>query len=370
MPEITQITGVDLWSHLPEVVPWHSNLCPAGIDLLIGCAGFEDRATSVVEDLRGIEVRAGVLVVYPTNASDNAAAIKTFQKLGHRPAEIPYQRGKFLSQIRKQLAPWRGRQGIKVVVDLSGMASYVIYRVLDALWCELPMAELAMYYAEAQDYAPTREEWESFYRDVPEPRDNLAIAERYEQNHFQSSGIEDTYESDVFPGFNAGPLATQVIAFPSFSLQRMKSMLAFAESQYNVRPHGIRWFLGQPPDRTRNGWRFGALSSLYNVGETGAAVSTRDYRDTFVRLDNMWTDSYTDRHLVLAPLGSKMQHLGCFLFLKMHSECGLLLCEPSEFIASKYSYGVGPRWWLEFGRIETLHALFDSRCDLRFHWDE
>ena len=232
------------------------------------------------------------------------------------------------------------------------------------------MAELAIYYAEAHHYAPTREEWDSFYRSVPEPRDNLAITESYEQNHFQSLGIEDTYESDVFPGFNAGPLATQVVAFPSFSLQRMKSMLAFAESHYNVRPHGIRWFLGQPPDRVRNGWRFDALTALYNVGGAGAAVSTRDYRDTFLRLDNMWADTYTNRHLVLAPLGSKMQHLGSFLFLKMHRECGLLLCEPREFIASKYSQHVGPRWWLDFGRIDTLHQLVDSRCDLRFHWDE
>ena len=134
MPEITRITGADLWSKVPEIVPWNAKLCEAGIDLLICCAGFEDRATAVVDDLEGIEVRARILVVYPTNPSENASAIAKFHGLrGGVQAEILYERADFLSHIRKQLAPWRGREKIRVLVDLSGMASYVIYRVLGAL---------------------------------------------------------------------------------------------------------------------------------------------------------------------------------------------------------------------------------------------
>lgn len=372
MPEIRTTTGADLWSKMPEIVPWDRKLCPEGIDLLICCAGFEDRAIAVADDLSTVSLQSSILVQYPTNPTENASAVSRLRALrdGQLHDDVPYDRGTFLSRIRKAVARWRGQPGIRVVVDLSGMASYVVYRVLDALWEELGTAQLAVYYAEAHDYAPTREDWEAFYKNVPEPSDNLAIAESYEENHFQSVGVDDTYESDVFPGINAGPLATQVVAFPSFSLHRMKSLLAFAESHYNVRPDDVHWFLGQPPDRVRNGWRFNALSALYNVGGAGAAVSTRDYRDTFLRLDNMWSESFTDRHLVLAPLGSKMQHLACFLFLKMHNECGLLLCEPREFIASKYSSGIGPRWWLDFGEIGDLRRLLECRCDLQFDWDE
>ena len=63
------------------------------------------------------------------------------------------------------------------------------------------------------------------------------MAERYEKTHFQSKGVEFTYESDVFPGQNVGPLATEVVAVPSFSLLRMKAMLAYAELNYSV-PNG------------------------------------------------------------------------------------------------------------------------------------
>ena len=175
---------------------------------------------------------------------------------------------------------------------------------------------------------PARSEWEAFFNNVPAPRDNLSIAEQYEQRHFQSRGVDVTYESDVFPGQNVGPLATEVVAIPSFSLQRMKSMLIHVESQYSVRDEDVRWFLGQPPDRVRNGWRYDALAALYNVRDRGFGVSTRDYKDILQRLDRRWEQIHTERHLTIATLGSKMQHLGCFLFLVMHPECGLLLCEP------------------------------------------
>ena len=218
------------------------------------------------------------------------------------------------------------------------------------------------------DYSPTLTEWETFFKGVPSPLDNLSIAEKYEQSHFQSRGVDITYESDVFPGENVGTLATEVVAIPSFSLQRMKSMLCHVESQYSVQDNDVRWFLGQPPDRVRNGWRYDALAALYNVREHGVAVSTRDYKDVLQRLGRRWEEIHTDRHLIIATLGSKMQHLGCFLFLTMHPECGLLMCEPKEFIAERYSAGVGPRWWLELGEVERVKALLTSCGHLRFHW--
>lgn len=372
MPEITQTTAADIRSKLPQLVPFDSADVSGGIDLLICCAGFEDRATAIVDDLRSIEVRASILIVYPTNSDDNAAAIAKFLALGilKKPVEIVYERSAFFKNLRSAVLGWKEKKGLRVTVDLSGMASYVIYRVLTVIWDELSNAKLSVYYAEARDYAPFRHEWEAFYSNVPEPRDNLAIAESYEQTHFQSRGIEDTYESDVFPGLNAGPIATQIAAFPSFSLQRMKSMLAFAETNYNVRPQGVRWFLGKPPDTERNGWRFGALSALYNVEGNSTDLSTLEYRDTFAALDDLWSESYIESHTVIAPLGSKMQHLGCFLFLKTHRECGLLLCEPREFIAGKYSFGVGSRWLLDFSDISALRSLVASRCELQFIWND
>lgn len=370
MPEIITVEAIDVLGKLPEIVPWTSTLIGGdSIDLLVCCAGFEDRSAAIVSNLQSCHVRTAFVIVYPTNSPENRRAVEAFQALGPSTEriELPYARGNFAHRLRTELARWQGRE-VHVVVDLSAMASYVIYRVLWALWEQLPQARLSIYYAEAEDYRPTRAEWDAYFGSVPDPDDNLSMAERYEQSHFQTRGIEATYESDTFPGVNVGPLATELIAIPSFSRDRMMSLLAFAESRYNVRESSVRWFLGQPPDRLRNGWRFQALANLYNVRHEGIGVSTRDYREVFQRLDLQWEELRTERHLVIANLGSKMQHLGTFLFLAMHRECGLLLCEPREFIAERYSAGIGPRWWLDFGAISEMRRVLESRGTLEFVW--
>jgi hypothetical protein len=370
MAEITAVTMVDILSTMPELVPWDpKRLGGEAIDLLVCCAGFEDRSTAVIGALADCSVARLLLVQYPTNPDDNARAVASFSGVRGwpTPVDIRYDRGSFVGTLRRALQG--GPAGPRIIVDLSGMASYVIYRVLNTIWDELPEARLALFYAEAGEYAPSRAEWDKFYSTVADPTDNLAMAESYEQSHFQSRGVDFTYESEIFPGCNMGPLATVVVAIPSFSLQRVKSMLAYAEAQYNLRTADVRWFLGQPPDKARNGWRFDAVASLYNVKDHGVGVSTRDFRDALQRLDSLWEQLFADRHIVIANLGSKMQHLGCFLFLRMHRECGLLLCEPDEFIAGNYSAGIGPQWLLDLGRICEMRDLLESRGNLRFSWD-
>jgi hypothetical protein len=241
-------------------------------------------------------------------------------------------------------------------------------RALATIWRSVPQAALSVFYAEANEYHPTLDEWNEFFSNVSDPKDNLIIAEKYEQTYFQSKGVDETFECDVFPGRNIGPLATEVVAVPGFSLHRLKAMLAFAESQYNVSTDEVQWYLGQPPDKGRNGWRYDAMASLYNVENRGVAISTRDYLDIFQKLDARWEKRFGERHLVVASMGSKMQHVGIFLFLQMHQECGLLHCEPESFLTKQYSSGVGTCWWLEFGKVHEMAETLAMRGNLQFVW--
>jgi hypothetical protein len=370
MPEITEVTCADVLRELPSPVPFTTEkMEAAGAMLLICCAGFEDRASAVVKDVTDGSKADLILITYPTNPKDNAAALSAFELLGvRRQVPVAYERTSFLRTIRTALRPYSKAGDIKVIVDVSGMASYVFYRVMEALWLQLPQAYLCVYYAEACEYRPHLSEWKVFYDGVADQHDSLAIAEKYEESHFQSSGIDETYESEVFPGKNLGALATELIAIPSFSLHRTKSMLAFADAQYNAVRSRTIWILGQPPDRPRNGWRHDALAALYNVPHNCISVSTRDFGEMMHRLDAIWESRVSDAHLVVASLGSKLQHLGIFLFLKMHPECGLLHCEPREFLADRYSSGIGPKWWIEFGSLECLKGLLSSRGDVLFDW--
>ncbi len=77
MPEIMTVEAIDVLGKLPEIVPWKSTLIGNDpIDLLVCCAGFEDRSSAIVTDLESCQVRTAFVVVYPTNSSENRPAIE------------------------------------------------------------------------------------------------------------------------------------------------------------------------------------------------------------------------------------------------------------------------------------------------------
>ena len=86
-------------------------------------------------------------------------------------------------------------------------------------------------------------------------------------------------------------------------------------------------------------------------------------------LEEIWETSYATHHVVIATLGSKMQHVGTFLFLQTHPEVGLVLSEPSNFVASRFSSGIGQIWLLDLGSIGELKTLLEARGTLSYEWE-
>jgi hypothetical protein len=185
------------------------------------------------------------------------------------------------------------------------MSSFVFYPLLYTVFETLPQAKLNVLYVEAADYYPSEQEWSGFLRTIDDPTDALELAERYQEVSFQSKGAEAIYGSDVFPGRNVGPLATQLIAMPNFGLERIKGMIAYAEAQFHASTEQIKWLLGRPPNQQKNGWRLDALDKLYNADKYGEAipVSTRNYHDTFRVLEDIWGNTNLDRQNLCTSFG-------------------------------------------------------------------
>lgn len=385
MPIIQQVDVDEIIAGLPELEPLDENhlSCPDRRAILFAAAGFEDRARTLIEQFPASIWRDVVLVRYPTNEADNEPTLLAFRELpisGER-IELLYNRGTLWQQLNAALDRYGDGAGCDAIVDVSGMSSYVMYPVLAAIIQQLPQASLGIVYIEADEYHPRKDTWETFRASISDPSNSLEVAERYQQSgRFESQGPSAVYGSQLFPGVNVDALATQLVAIPSFSLERMKEMSAYAEDQYNVARDEIRWVFGKPPDRQKNGWRLDAQVELYCAqdDQRSVAVSTRHYTDLVRLLDEFWEETSMERqepnverrerHIVIATVGSKMQHLGTFMFLCMHPEVGLVLSEPKEFIAKQYSDGSGPRWWLNLGRVEDLNTLLRSRGQLRFQW--
>ena len=359
---------------LPELEPLDRQLDEATeLLILISAAGFEERARDLVTQKPDIWHDL-VVVTYPTNQVENQSGQDAFRraKAKNTYSEIAYERREFWDRVCKCLSqiPENGK-GYQVVVDVSGMSSYVFYPLMESIRQEVRLANLGIVYVEADKYHPHQDVWESFRDGISDLSNPLEIAELYQQKgNFESRGPSDVYASQLFPGINAEPLATQLVVVPSFGLERVKEMLAYSEGQYNLVNEEIRWLIANPPDRRKNGWRLEALLELYCAKDNPkwTPLSTRAYGETLRGLDEIWQETNLERHMVVATVGSKMQHLATYLFLCIRSEVGLVLSEPREFNATQYSDGVGPRWWLNFGPITELSRLLNECGQLEFRW--
>jgi hypothetical protein len=83
------------------------------------------------------------------------------------------------------------------------------------------------------------------------------------------------------------------------------------------------------------------------------SVSTLNYRETVSLLvDLYWQLSATHR-VLLAPAGSKMQAVGCFLAKALHPDIHIEYPSPEGFLP-QYSSQIANRWLLNLGDLRKL----------------
>jgi len=223
-------------------------------------------------------------------------------------------------------------QRATILVDLSAMASFVFYPLMSVITDVAREAMLEICYAEAIHYFPEETEWNEF----KEKFKNLDLVDRarlFDQYNFQSKGVENVFESLNFPGRNDSQPTTLVVV-PNFSVERVQRMLNFAADNYSVNREESEWIIGMPPDRPKNGWRYEALWELFNQPSRKRDACTLNFKDILHGLQEIWLETCETRSLVIASVASKAQHLGTFMFLKMHPEVGLVLSEPKQFTAA------------------------------------
>jgi len=342
---------------------WHLFDADGASELFVGAIGFEERASVCFLDwceARKLTGGKALLVEYPFNEADNAIQEAKFVEAAAAANvevfRLKYQRvalyGEAVGFFRKQA------DDLKVLLDLSAMASFVFYPLISAIVDAAPKAHLEICYAEAARYFPDESEWKEF-RNKFNALDTFERARLFEKYHFQSKGVEDVFESPNFPGRNDSQ-PTTLIAVPSFSVERMQRMLNFGADNYSVNREECEWIFGMPPNWELNGWRYQALWELFDQPTRKRDACTLEFKDILLALQHIWLETNESRSLVIASVASKAQHLGTFMFLKMHPDVGLILSEPQHFTASKYSTGVGSKWHTSLGRTgEFVRALLD-----------
>lgn len=365
---VTRYDISDILSGLPEIKPLAA---PTTCDLFVTTLGFEDRSPYLVNQFSTagcLNNSTLILIEYPTNPADNEKNRESFLLAAQSAKKfqvLKYSKSTFVAQLHGVLARCNERSLRSVVFDMSTCSSYVFYPTITALM-DLGV-ELTLLYAEAAVYFPSQDQWQAVANEAS--LEQTFFCESFENANFQSVGVEDVYGSPLFAEMNPGNRPSAFVAVPNFNAARMNALITRDQELNKTSGDNTFWIIGAPPN-PKNKWRIEAVRQTNNLMHVKPSnisfTSTLNYKEMLKELEEIWINTKYNYHLTVGTLGSKMQHVGTYLFMCLHKDVGLLLTEPTLFQSESYSTGVGDTWQLAFGHTTKVKELL-SRY-MTFEW--
>jgi hypothetical protein len=329
-------------------------------DVVIHAPGFEDRTLAILDNVSGNAKARGILLDYrPFNEKNKLLEVR--RGLSERGITISdedtliYDRftpDRFEDELELRLLYVRARQ---VFVDISSMSKLAIMLVLQVC-LKLDLATRILY-SEAEAYRPTRDEFEHARRDRKIHRPTLHVF----------NGIHGVVRVDSLASVAMQGQPTAAIVFMSFNDALTQVLLN------TVYPGRLFLINGRPPIHS---WREAATAWVHEQvrrewhednpveRSTGAdmgmplrTASTLDYRDSVALLLDLYWQLSASHRILLAPSGSKMQTVACYIVKALHPDVHVEYPSPEGF-APEYSTGTGARWLLDLDRFsKTLKAI-------------
>ena len=347
---------------LPPLEPCTSIPVGEG-DVVIHAPGFEDRTMALAESVQpGAGARFLLLDYRPENTKNRLDDIRN--SLNSRGSSISnsdvliYDRfdpGDFESRLESKIHEGPVR---RVVVDISTMSKLAILLILNV--CRKIDAKVTLLYAEAKEYGPSRNEFEAAKARNEIHRPTLQIF----------TGVHSVVRVMSLGSVAMQGQPTAAIVFMSFNDALTQVLLN------SVYPSRLFLVNGRPPvhswreeatawihDQVRHEWSEDnptVKSDSTTVPMPERSASTLDYRETVSLLVNLYWQLSSTHRLLLAPSGSKMQAVGCYLAKALHADIHIEYPSPEGF-QPEYSSGVAMRWQLHLGRLRTLLESISNR---------
>jgi hypothetical protein len=325
-------------------------------DIVIHAPGFEDRTMDVLNSISPcIESRA-ILIDYLPYFSDNKLLeIQTgINRLGIKNSNIDtikYDRflpGDFEERLERLLL---NKTVSRALIDISTMSKLLILLVLNV--CHRIDINISIIYCEAKDYGPTQEEFNL-------ARDNSEIHRPTIQIY---DGIIGVVRADSLASVSMQGQPTAAIVFMSFNDALTQVLLN------TIYPSRLFMVNGRPPvhswreeatawihDQVRREWEEDNPISFSSKQQTylpDRVTSTLYYQDTIALLLDIYWRMSTSYRILLAPSGSKLQTVGCYIAKALHHDIHIEYPSPESFFP-KYSSGIGKRWFVDFGNMTKL----------------
>lgn len=347
MPRIARVDERLLAVDMPALAEV-SDLAIGSEDVLLLCAGFEDRAVAAIS--RAIESGSGgfgVLAIgyLPVLAANRLEDLRAQCRVGGaRWATATYNRQNPEGAGAEIMAALAGSTG-RIVLDVSGMSRLLIVQMVVALSeVEWGLERTLLVYAEAEEYPPTEVEVDQALGQMK----SRALC----QEMFLSSGV---FGITVLPELASASLEGQpirLVAFPSFNVHQLAALrIELQPSHYTV-IHG-------KPHLEKNTWRLEKIRRLNRTDSVPSredcVASTFDYRETLRALLRVYGEHGATQRIVISPTGSKMQALAVGLFRSVVTDAQVVYPTPRTFAApERYTKGVHALWGLPLAAFAGL----------------
>lgn len=303
-------------------------------DVLILCAGFEDRALAVLKQqtMSGNADFTVLVIQYRPYIEENKyTEIKELcYKSELNLLELTYDRQNPAGICDKIISLLNDVDG-KIYIDISAMSRLLIVQIIVSLYRSSHGFEnVVILYTEAYEYPPEEEEVSS------------AIAESGSDSVYRTMFISSgVLEVSVVPELSSVGLQGQpirLVTFPSFNIDQLSALRGELQPSSFSFIHGI-------PHLPENAWRLEAIKKLNHIEEIllreDMNASTLDYRETLDHLLVIYSKHGVMERIILSPIGSKMQSVAVGLFKAFIDEIQIAYPTPRSFISpSKYTKGV------------------------------
>lgn len=303
---------------------------------LIVCAGFEDRATKATERLITHDLSLQNFVVVKFGGEEN----RENERILYNLSKQLVSEGCYAECDARELSPLKDILNLLtpaddlVVFDITGCSRSVMLILISEIY-DIGL-EFDILYTEAEEYYPTFRDYEEITEDDDQQHAFLRLNMFEESEVLHSSHCEvesfKEFEGRMLPNY-----PFYLITFLPFKRGRLSAILQNLESK-------VRIFIRGQPVRDDLKWRGEAVdipnADLVDEG-TVVDLETLDWRETFSFLEAQYkTNGNMFRYnFVVAPLGSKMQTVGCALFAKAYSEVRIITSTPKQHYPDSYSRG-------------------------------
>ena len=337
-------------------------LALSGGEILIHAPGFEDRTLAVLNDFDSGNGTQAILLDYrPYNPNHKLAQVRDgLREKGFCVPDqniVKYDRFKPADFEDRLCSRLRCAEVRTAVVDVSTMSKLEIMLVLHV--CKEMNLNVHLLYSEAKSYGPSKEQFEKAKAENEIHRPTIQVF----------TGIHGVVRVDSLASIAMQGQSTAALVFMSFNDALTQMLLN------TVYPGRLFLINGRPPVHS---WREEATAWIHDQvrrewpddnpidiqGEDRVplpirTVSTLDYRETVSLLVQLYWDLSANHRILLAPAGSKLQSVGCYIVKALHPDIHIEYPSPEGFV-SFYSNGIGQRWSINLGNLAELVSKIHS----------